>query len=177
MANIIYIGMSLDGYIADRDGGLGYLECVPNLEGHDFGYAALMERVGALVMGRVTMETVLGFGNEWPYTKPVFVLSNSLIDVPAELKGKVELVTGDLAEIISSLNAKGYTDLYMDGGRVVKNFLEADLIDELILTRLPILVGGGTRLFGDLPEHREFKHVKTEILLGEIVQSHYRRKT
>ena len=175
MANIVYIGMSLDGYIADRDGGLGYLECVPNPDGDDLGYQAFMDRIDALVMGRVTMETVLGFGSDWPYTKPVFVLSSTITSVPAALEGKVEIMNGDLSVIVSELNAKGYENLYIDGGQVIQSFLKADLIDEMILTRLPILIGGGTPLFGELGDPMRFEHVKTNVLLGEIVQSHYRR--
>ena len=176
MANIVYIGMSLDGYIADRDGGLGYLESVPNPSGHDMGYTAHMERIDALVMGRVTMETVLGFGIDWPYEKPVFVLSSTMTDVPEELEGLVEIVNGDLAALVSDLNARGYKDLYIDGGQVIKNFLKADLIDEMILTRLPLLIGGGTPLFGDLKDPLMFEHLTTEVIAEEIVQSHYRRQ-
>lgn len=176
MANIVYIGMSLDGFIADRNGQLNFLECVPNPHGDDFGYGEFMERVDALVMGRVTMETVLSFGIDWPYTMPVFVLSSTLTAVPEELDGKVEIVNGDLSELVDGLHAKGYENLYIDGGKVIKSFLKEDLIDEMILTRLPILVGSGTPLFGDLSGDLEFEHVQTDILLGEIVQSHYCRK-
>ncbi len=176
MPNIVYIGMSLDGYIADRDGGLDFLEAVPNPEGNDLGYTAFIDRVDALVMGRVTMETVLGFGIDWPYTKPVFVLSSTMTEVPEELIEKVEIVNGDLNEIVSSLQAKGFENLYIDGGRVIQSFLQEDLIDEMILTRLPFLIGGGTSLFGDLTDPLLFSHTKTEVLLDEIVQSHYLRK-
>ena len=128
-----------------------------------------------MIMGRVTFETVLEFGIDWPYEKPVFVLSTTLSELPCELDGKVELISGDLSECVAEIQAKGYENLYIDGGQVVKNFLCADLIDELILTRLPVVLGGGTSLFGEMETPLAFELVKSEIFLGAITQSHYRR--
>ena len=88
--NTVYIATSLDGYIADRDGKLDWLESIPNPDGNDFGYSDFMENIDALVMGRNTYEVVLGFDIPWPYTKPVFVLSNFLESIPDELQEKVQ---------------------------------------------------------------------------------------
>ena len=74
MANIVYIATSLDGYIARKDGSIDWLTDIPNPEGSDFGFSAFMERIDGIIMGRGTFETVLSFG-QWPYSKPVFVLS------------------------------------------------------------------------------------------------------
>jgi dihydrofolate reductase len=76
MSNIVFIATSIDGYIADKDGGLDWLHATPNPDNHDLGYADLMSRIDALVMGRKTFDTVCGFDCDWPYSKPVFVLSN-----------------------------------------------------------------------------------------------------
>lgn len=175
MANIIYIATSLDGYIADRDGKLDYLNTIPVPEGDDLGFNAFMGTVDAIVMGRTTMDTVLGFGVEWPYPKPVFVLSRTLTEVPKSLEGKVEIMSGSPAEITATLKEKGYDNLYIDGGKVIQGFLADDMIDEMIINKIPILLGGGTNLFGDLPEHYTFEHVNTEVLVGAMVMSHYRR--
>lgn len=172
----VFIARSLDGYIAGKNGELDWLEMVPNPDGDDMGYGALIERIDAIVMGRTTYETVLGFGGEWPYPKPVFVLSRSLQSIPEQLEGKVQLLAGSPTELIATLHACGHYRLYIDGGTTIQQFLAADLIDELIVTTLPILLGGGFLLFSKLEKPLAWEHVGTEVFLGQLVQSHYRRK-
>ncbi len=174
--NIVFIAQSLDGYIAGPNGEIDWLDMVPNEEQNDMGYLALMNEVEAIVMGRKTFETVLGFGIEWPYTKPVFVLSHSMTSVPNDLSEKVFLLSGSPSEVTKTLNGKGYHNLYIDGGRTIQNFLSEDAIDELRITTIPILLGGGHSLFGALGEQILFEHVHTEVFLGELVQSHFKRK-
>jgi len=176
MSTIVYIASSIDGYIADKNGGLEWLHVIPNPDKLDFGFAEFIRRIDAIIMGRNTFETVCGFEGEWPYTKPVFVLSNSLISVPDKYLEKAEVINGSLNDIINSLQQRGYQELYIDGGITIQNFLQEDLIDEMIITQMPILLGGGSPLFGVLPEHLEFEHIKTEVLLNAMVQSHYQRK-
>ena len=175
MTNYVYIATSLDGFIATADGGLDWLEKIPNPDGSDFGYADFMSGIDALVMGRNTYEKVLSFG-VWSYDKPVFVLSNTLDRVSEEMTGKAEVVKGEPREVVADLNSRGYRNLYIDGGKVIQSFLKADRIDEMIITRLPVLLGDGVPLFGSLVDHTWFKHINTEILCGEMVQSHYTRK-
>lgn len=153
--NIVFIATSLDGYIAGKKGALDWLEMVPNPQQEDMGYHALMEEIDAIVMGRVTFETVCSFGGTWPYPKPVFVLSHSLQTVPEQLLGKVHLLKGKPKEILATIHSKGYKTLYIDGGSTLQHFLAEDLIDELSITTMPILLGGGFSLFGDLPEPLE----------------------
>ncbi|WP_282126188.1 dihydrofolate reductase family protein [Marinifilum flexuosum] len=174
--NLVFIAQSLDGYIADRNGGLGWLEMVPNPEKLDMGYMSTIERIDALVMGRNTFDTVCSFGIDWPYTKPVFVISNSMSEVPGKYKGKIELVKGSLSEILESIHAKGYESLYIDGGKTIQSFLKEDLIDELIVTTIPILLGEGASLFGNLPKEQEYELVESKVYLDQIVQSAYKRK-
>ena len=176
MANKVFIGCSIDGYIADRDGGLDFLHSVPNPEQKDLGFNDFMETVDGLLMGRVTYEAVLGFGVEWPYSKPVFVLSSTLSEVPDELEGKVEFVSGPLAKVVSQLNERGFNDLYIDGGKVIQGMFKEDMVDELIVSTVPVLLGGGTPLFGTLEKHLEFELVETTVLLGAIVNTNYKRK-
>lgn len=174
--NLVFIANSLDGYIADKNNGLAWLEMIPNPEQNDCGYKAFIERVDALVMGRKTFETVCSFDIEWPYTKPVFVLSNSLNEVPEKYQGKVELVKGKLRDVLETINSKGYESLYIDGGSCIQSFLKEDLIDELIVSTFPVLLGGGAPLFGNLPKEQEYELVSSEVMLGQIVQSQYKRK-
>jgi dihydrofolate reductase len=174
MTNIVYIATSLDGYIADENGGLEWLHEAPNPEGSDFGFGAFMNRIDALVMGRNTYETVLTFG-DWPYSKPVFVVSSTLRDVPAHLAQRVEIVQGEPESLVAQLADRGFTTLYIDGGVTIQRFLAADLIDELIITRVPILLGGGYPLFDRLEQPLRFRHVETEILNDTLVKSRYVR--
>ncbi len=174
--NIVFIAQSLDGFIAGKNGELDWLESVPNPENNDMGYQELLEEVDAIVMGRVTFETVLGFGGEWPYPKPVFVLSYSLHEIPENLSEKVRLLSGTPREILRKIHQKGYSSLYIDGGTTIQNFLKEDLIDELRITTIPILLGGGFSLFGDLDPPMKFELLNSKVFLDQIVQSRYGRK-
>ena len=174
--NKVFIARSLDGYIADKNGGLDWLSSVPNPDHLDLGYEKFIQSVDAIVMGRATFETVCSFDMDWPYTIPVFVLSSSLKSIPEGLENKVAFVSGSLSEILDQIHKKGYTQLYIDGGITVQNFLKEDLIDDLIITTIPILLGGGISLFGELPKEMEFEHVESVLLLDALVQDSYRRK-
>jgi len=174
MAVYVYVATSLDGFIAAPDGGLDWLMEIPNPDQNDYGYAEFMSGIDAIVMGRNTFEMVLTFGS-WPYNKPVFVLSNSLEDVPESLAGKAEVISGDVQAVVSQLKQRGFLNLYADGGRVIQSFLEADLVDEMIITRAPILLGDGIPLFGSLTKRLEFGHEKTEMLNETLSKSYYTR--
>lgn len=174
--NIVYLGLSLDGYIAGPDGDLGWLEYVPVPEGDDLGYGAFMQRIDAVVMGRITFETVLGFGMGWHYGKPGIILSSTLTEVPSEVADQVQLAHGTPADIVAVAEAQGYQSLYIDGGVTVQQFLQADLVDEMILATIPILVGGGIPLFGTLAGPLGFELLGSEVLADQIVKNHYRRK-
>ncbi|PIE87401.1 MAG: diacylglycerol kinase [Bacteroidetes bacterium] len=174
--NSVYIATSFDGYIADRNGGLDWLHSIPNPDMEDMGYASFMEKIDALVMGRVTFETVCSFDVDWPYTKPVFVLSNTLTEIPQSHQGKVFLMKGSLEEIIDEIHQKGHHHVYIDGGSTIQQFLKEDRIDEMIITTIPILLGGGASLFAETPTEFPFELVRSQTFLGQIVQNHYRRK-
>ena len=174
MANYVYVAASLDGYIATKDGGIDWLSEIPNPDHSDYGYAKFIQEIDAIVMGRNTFEKVLSFG-EWPYTIPVFVLSHSLNKIPAPIADKVEVVCGDLGSRLDQLNQRGHHNLYIDGGGTIQSFLREDLIDEMIITRIPILLGDGLSLFGRLEQSLLFKHKKTEICNHALVKSHYIR--
>ena len=175
MANRVFIACSLDGYISDKNDGLDWLQSIPNPDHLDMGWGEFIAGIDAIVMGRKTFERVCGFDCPWPYPKPVFVLSNSMTSVPREYEGKAELIKGSLTDVLATVHERGYSELYIDGGTTVQNFLREDLVDELIITVIPVLLGGGSPLFGELPEPMDFEHLRTEVLLNAIVQNHYRR--
>ena len=140
------------------------------------GYASFMSNIDAVIMGRKTYETVQGFDIPWPYDKPVFVRSNSLNEIPSELDGKVELTKGTNEELLSMLHKIGLKRLYIDGGTTINSFLKEDLIDEMTITTIPILLGGGARLFQELPESLKFNLQSSKTFLNQITQNHYVRK-
>ena len=174
MTNHVYIATSLDGFIATSDGELDWLEEIPNPDKNDYGYGEFIKNIDAIVMGRKTFEKVVTFG-QWVYEKPVFILSNSLTKLPEKILDKAEIVSGEIKEVIAQLNQEGYKNLYIDGGRVIQSFLQEDLVDEMIITRVPILLGKGIPLFDKLEQHLQFSHKKTEIYNNTLVKSHYTR--
>ncbi len=175
MKCIVYIATSIDGYIATKSGDVDWLMEVDNPHNDDFGFGKFIDSIDALVMGRNTYEKVLSFDN-WPYTKPVYLLSSTIKSVPVDLKGKVIVVNKDIPTLLSNLEEQGMKRLYIDGGFVIQSFLERDLIDEMIITRVPTVLGEGISLFRPMEKRLKFEHIKTEVLLGELVMSQYKRK-
>ncbi|MEW6194265.1 MAG: dihydrofolate reductase family protein [Bacteroidota bacterium] len=174
MANFVFIAESLDGYIAKKDGNIDWLLEIPNPGGSDYGYNDFIKNIDAVVLGRITFEKVLSFGG-WHYSKPVFVLSNTLKSVGKNLENKAAVIKGDLKSVIKELHSKNYTNIYIDGGITIQNFLKEDLIDEMTITQIPIILGSGIPLFGELKNELRFEHVKTEVLNNALVQSRYKR--
>lgn len=174
MANIIYIATSIDGYIARKDGSIDWLTEWPNPDKSDYGFFAFLDSIDGIIMGRSTFETVTGF-DEWVYTKPVFVLTNTLTELPGKWAHKGQIINGQLKEIIALLNNRGMHNFYIDGGKTIQSFLAEDLIDEMVITRIPILLGGGIPLFGDDGPELKFKHTATDIYNGGLVKISYTR--
>ena len=170
----VYIATSLDGYIATERGDIAWLEDFPNPTNSDYGYFEFISGIDAIVMGRKTYETVVNM-RPWPYDKKVFVLSRSLFEVPPELVDKVEFMSGDIKTIAKKLAERGYKNLYIDGGQTVQGFLKKNLIDELIISTLPIILGKGIPLFSSPHERIDFQHCSTEVFEGGLVKSHYKR--
>ena len=175
MPNIVYIAASIDGYIAKKDGNIDWLMEVPNPNNSDYGFFEFMKRVDGVLMGKHTFETAAGF-DQWIYNKPVFVLSNTLKEVPPPFAAKAEIVSGDLKEVLKGLSSRGFNTLYIDGGKTIQSFMADDLIDELIITRIPIVLGSGIPLFDNNGLEQKFEHVSTQVYDNILVKSHYVRK-
>ena len=173
----VYIAVSLDGYIAREDEGLDWLPQPgdPGLDpDEDYGYAAFFADIDTMVMGRNTFETVLGFGGDWPYEdKQVVVLRNRPLTIPPELTDKVSAMGGTPAEIAATLASQGVQHVYLDGGLTIQAFLRAGLVDEMIITTIPVLIGGGRPLFGLLESDIHLQHRATHAWPNGMVQSHY----
>ena len=150
MKTSVFIATSLDGFIARPDGGLDWLGDPPEDGAEDYGHKKFMDTVDVLVMGRNTYEKVLTF-SEWPYgSEPVVVLSHHPLQIPESITEFVETMSCSPVELVSLLSERGAKHLYVDGGKTIQSFLEAGLIQRLIITRIPVLIGGGIPLFGPL---------------------------
>lgn len=166
----VFVGISADGFIARRNGELDFL---PPDGGEPHGYPEFIASVDAIVIGRKTFETVLGF-EAWPYgDKRVVVLSSRPVDVSAVRGGVVEQMAGAPAEIVSKLEARGARHLYVDGGVTIQGFLRAGLIQRLIITRVPVLIGEGIPLFGVLTHDIRLRHVATQHYPSGLVKTEY----
>lgn len=170
----VYIAASLDGFIADRNGSINWLTGIPTPENDDFGFSDFMASIDAVVMGRKTFETVIGF-DPWPYFKPVYVLSRSLNEIPAHLAGKCEIIQGTPLDVVDQLKNRNQNHLYVDGGKTIQGFLAADLVDEMIITRVPVILGGGAPLFGPLEKMLDFEYTGCEVLPPRLQKNFYRR--
>jgi dihydrofolate reductase len=166
----VFIGTSVDGFIARPGGELDFL---PAGGGEPHGYDEFMANVDALVIGRKTFETVLTFP-EWPYGKKrVIVLSSRPLNFSALRGGVVEQMAGPPSEIVSKLAASGVRHVYIDGGITIQRFLSAGLIQRLIITRVPVLIGEGIPLFGALPKDIRLRHVATQHYPSGLAKTEY----
>ena len=171
----IFVGVSLDGFIARPNGDLDWLMGEGGGDSAEYGYNEFIADIDVIVMGRKTFEKVLTF-DKWYYGKKrVVVLTNHPIDlsVAQARGGLVEVMAGSPTEIVFKLAASGARRLYVDGGITVQQFLRAGLIHRLIISRLPVLIGEGIPLFGSLPRDIRLNHIATRTYPGGMVQSEY----
>jgi len=176
----VFIATSLDGFIARKDGSIAWLEeqvaraAGMDAGGEDHGYADFVAGMDGIIMGRRTFEKVLTF-DTWPFDKPVVVLSHSLVaaDLPPDIAGKVTLLNLSPVAVVRYLAGRGWKHAYIDGGQVIQSFLREGLISDLVITRIPILLGDGTPLFGLLASDVELRHLGTAAFPSGFVQSRY----
>lgn len=165
----VFIATSADGYIATHDGGVDWLHTAGNLEAdmgdEDMGFNDFMNSVDCMIMGRRCMEMISNMNltpEQWIYgDMPIFVLSNTVKEAPENLQGKVEMYSGGINELISRLEKDGYKHAYIDGGTTITSFLNQGLINEMIITKAPILLGEGLPLFGKI--NKTLKLENTEV--------------
>ncbi|MFN8574712.1 MAG: dihydrofolate reductase family protein [Gemmatimonadaceae bacterium] len=168
----VYIATSLDGFIARTDGGIDWLPA-PASGGEDYGYSEFMNTVDALVMGRHTFELAMTFGT-WPYRKPVYVLTSRPESLPSLLPDRVRALSGSPREVVETVRRDGCQHVYVDGGNTIQRFLRAGLVNRMIITTIPVLIGTGIPLFGPLERDIALTHVGTRAYDDGLVQSEYR---
>ncbi len=151
------MAMSLDGFIARLDYSLDWLFKQPTQD-EEHGFDAFMDSVDVIVMGTGSFKTLLGF-DKWLYSRPVVVLSQSLAqdDIPMDLRTKVELSTETPSALMDRFNAAGYKRIYVDGGAVSRSFIKLGFVQSMKITIVPILIGEGLRLFGQLGKDIDLK--------------------
>lgn len=170
----VFVGISLDGFIARKDGDIEWLVPFQN-EDVEKSYEEFITRIDALVIGKGTFEKVLNFPS-WPYDKKVFVLSSSMKQIPNDLTGKVTLLSMHPSAVIEFLDQEGFSNVYVDGGKTIQGFLQEDCVDELTITQVPVLIGNGIRLFGDPGQDLFFNHIRTSVFANGLVKSQYEKK-
>ena len=169
----VFIATSVDGFIARRNGAIDWLQDAPE----DHGYNEFFDSVDALIMGRGTFETVLGFGT-WPYkNKRVVVLSSRPLDLSVARVAPLDQMSGEPADVVARLSEQGVKHAYIDGGVTIQRFLRAGQIQRLIITRIPVLIGTGIPLFGELTEDVQLHQVATRAYPSGLVQTEYTVKT
>lgn len=164
----VYCAMSIDGYIARKDGGLEWLERVHDVD-EDYGFKVFMNSIDTIVFGRNTYQIVDSF-KEWPYTgKRVVVLSKTLKDVRKE----AELFSGELNLLVSNLHDDGVKHIWVDGGITVSKFLETGMVDRIVVTVIPIILGEGIPLFSEMKNEQSCCLVSAQAYPSGIVQLRY----
>lgn len=168
-----FMATSLDGFVARPDHRLDWLTKQPTAP-EDHGYDAFVAGMDGIVMGSGSFRTVLGFA-EWPYAKPVVVLSHSLTpaDIPPHLTDRVRLSTLSPAALMAELATQGWTRVYVDGGSLIHSFLRAGLVQDMTLTVIPILIGQGLRMFGPLTQDIDLTLDRATPFPSGLVQLRY----
>lgn len=172
----LYIAASLDGFIARKDGSLDWLEGLPNPNQIDHGYNAFYESVDTVIMGRATYEEILGFDVGWPYgdSQSFVVTSKKDYSVKTENTSVLSELTIDQMEEIRSTSEKGIW--LVGGGQLITAFLDLSLVDEMILSIAPVILGEGIPLFAGRPKETNFKLEKSESFETGIVNLSYLKK-
>ena len=179
----VYIATSADGYIATTEGAVDWLHSSGNPEADmrdnlDMGFGAFMASVDCMIMGRKCMEMISSMNlspDQWPYGDiHIVALSNTIKTPPENLKGKVEIFSGEITDLVKELESKGLKHAYIDGGSTITSFLNLKLLDEMTITRAPVLLGGGVPLFGKLDNQIKLVDSKATAFANDFIQIKYR---
>lgn len=169
---ILYIATSLDGYIAKPNDNLDFLAMVEQ-EGQDYGYAEFVKTVDAVIVGRRTYDKVLAMGFDFPHAdKDAYIITRT----PRPTNGSVKFYTGNIKSLVSKLKSENGKNIFCDGGaEIVNELLKDDLIDEFIISVIPILLGNGTKLFKDNRPEQKLELLSTKQFDKGLTQLHYKR--
>lgn len=177
----VYIATSVDGFIATPDGGVDWLHTAGNLDAdmgaEDMGFKAFMDSVDCMIMGRKCMEMISNMNltpEQWFYgDMRIFVLSKTVQEPPENLRGKVEMYSGDIRDLVLNLENDGFKHAYVDGGSTITSFINLKLIDEMIITRAPVLLGEGIPLFGKINQSVKLENATAKAFPNDFAQVKY----
>lgn len=178
----VFIATSTDGYIAEENGGLDWLHTSGNLdadmsENPDMGFSDYVNTVDCMIMGRKCMEMISSFNltpEQWPYGDiKIYVLSNTLTVLPENLARKAEMYSGDISNLVCLLEQDGYKHAYIDGGTTITSFLDKQLINEITITKVPVILGGGIPLFGKLERAVQLREASAIVFPNDYIQMKY----
>ena len=179
----VFIAVSVDGFIARESGDVDWLSTSGNLEADmsdnpDMGFQVFINTVDCMIMGRGCMEVISNMNltdEQWPYGKiPIYVLTTTLSTLPDNVSARMKIYSGDIKTLVSKLDREGFNNTYIDGGKTVQSFLNAQLITDICLTRVPILLGQGKSLFGSTLQDIYLEQAKSEAFANDFVQTSYR---
>lgn len=177
----VYIATSADGYIALPDGGVDWLHTAGNSDAdmgsEDMGFKSFMDTIDCMVMGRKCMEIISCMNlppEQWPYGDiRIVVLSNTVKEPPKNLKDKVEMYSGDIQELVNILETDGFRHAYIDGGATITSFLNLKLINEMTITKAPVLLGDGIPLFGKVRIRIKLENSQVIAFPNDFIQVKY----
>ena len=179
----VFIATSVDGFIAKEDGSVDWLHTAGNGDidmgdQADMGMNDYMSTVDCMIMGRKCMEMISSMDltpEQWPYgSTKIIALSNTITNAPENLYGKVEMYSGDLLTLISNLENDGYKHAYIDGGTTIQAFINLKLINELTITKAPVLLGEGKPLFGKTYKDIRLEKAETVVFPNDFIQIKYK---
>ena len=177
----VYIATSVDGYIATPDGGVDWLHTAGNLDAdmgsEDMGFQSYMDSVDCMIMGRKCMEMISSMNltpEQWPYGDVrIVVLSNTVKEPPENLRGKIEMYSGDIQELIIKLESSGFKHAYIDGGSTITSFINLELINEMTITKVPVILGQGIPLFGKINKSVKLENAEASAFPNDFIQVKY----
>ena len=172
---VLYIATSLDGFIARPDGNLDWLTSIPNPQSGDYGYAELLDSIGTTIMGRKTYEEIIGFGVEWPYTgiDSFVVTTNKNLEIQSP---DTYALTENLKDFISALKEKTDKDIWLiGGGKLITTFINEEILDKMIITVIPKIIGEGIPLFANKPKETIWKLTGVKAFDTSVVNLTYEK--
>lgn len=166
---ISFIAMSLDGYIAKSDGDISFLSIVEKA-GEDYGYSDFIKTIDTIIVGRKTYDKILNIGFEYPIDKVVYVITRTVIPD----HGRIKYYSGSLTKLVSELRDKKGRNIFCDGGsEIINELLQGNLVDEFVISIIPILMGDGISLFKSKRPLLRLKLVDYQKYDTGLVQLHY----
>ncbi len=168
---ILYIAVSLDGFVAKSDGDISWLDKYQGGE-EDYGYSNFYKKIGACIMGTKTYEKALTFAGGIDKKMPTYVVTHRKLKLPAD--ADITLYSGNLSELLKVIQRRTRKNVWLvGGGQLAQSFLKECLIDKIILSTIPVILGEGISLFGNVKKELDLVLIKAESYESGIVQAHY----